>query len=308
MSRPTPEALLPGRLLPVLRHAAQVAVRRHAPSTQVSRGVLGHVALDEERRTVRIDAAGDQERGEVQRRLAQLVGILRDGDRVQVDDRSRSIGVVLLRHPAADRADVVPEVLVSGRLDAREDAHRGADSLHNLGSTLRLRWPCPRRTWSPVSWRGLPRSHQPDWPDEEQPGRGACRASADAAARVRGRGARPAATRSPRSPPAARSCCRPATAPSRSTTSRRATIREKLKILLQMSAVLTYGGHAAGREGGADRRPVREAALGAHREHRRRRAAVVPRAHGQRRRADRRGPHARSRTAWCRPTTSRPRR
>ena len=54
---------------------------------------------------------------------------------------------------------------------------------------------------------------------------------------------------------------------------------------------------AARDQGGADRRPVREAALVAHRDDRRRRAAVVPRPRRALRRADARGPHARSRAA-----------
>ena len=92
-------------------------------STQVEPRVLGHVALDEERRAVGIDAAGDQEGSQVQRGLAQLFRLLRHGDRVQVDDRVEAVGLVLLLDPAADSADVVAEVLVAGRLDAREDAH-----------------------------------------------------------------------------------------------------------------------------------------------------------------------------------------
>ena len=92
---------------------------------------------------------------------------------------------------------------------------------------------------------------------------------------------------------AARSCSRRATAPSRSTSSRSVRIREKLKIMLQMSAVLTYGATLPDRQGRPDRGAVRQAALGADRAGRRARAAGLPRPHDPRRRADARGAHAR---------------
>ena len=74
-------------------------------------------------------------------------------------------------------------------------------------------------------------------------------------------------------------------------------IRERLKLLLQMSAVLTYGATLPVIKVGRIAGPVREAALVADRDDRRRRAAVVPRPRRPLRRADARGPHARSRAA-----------
>ena len=44
------------------------------------------------------------------------------------------------------------------------------------------------------------------------------------------------------------------------------TIRDKLKVILQMAVVLTYGAGRADGEGGPHRRPVRQAPLGAHRD------------------------------------------
>ena len=126
-----------------------------------------------------------------------------------------------------------------------------------------------------------------------------------AAARLRRRGAPGARRARARSPPAARSCSRRATAPSRSTTSTRLTetgaaysavaIRERLKILLQMAAVLTYGaalpvlkvGRIAGQFVKPRSAPTRADA--------RRRDPGLPRPHDPRRRADRRGARARPR-------------
>ena len=94
------------------------------------------------------------------------------------------------------------------------------------------------------------------------------------------------------------SCSRPATAPSRSTTFSAVNIREKLKVILQMAVVLTYSLGRAGREGRAAspasspspaRSPterIGDVELPA-----------LPRPHRQRRRAHRRGPHARPRAA-----------
>ena len=69
-------------------------------------------------------------------------------------------------------------------------------------------------------------------------------------------------------------------------------IRDKLKVILQMAVVLTYGSGVPDGEGRPHRRPVRQAPLLAHRDARRRRAAVVPRRHGQRLRVRRRRPAA----------------
>jgi hypothetical protein len=87
--------------------------------------MLGHVALDEQRAHARVEAARDEHRREVERGLAQILRILRHGDRVQVDDGVERVHLVLLPDPAADRPDVVPEVLLARRLDSGENAHVG---------------------------------------------------------------------------------------------------------------------------------------------------------------------------------------
>ena len=87
--------------------------------------MLGHVALDEQRAHARVEAARDEHGREVERRLAQLLRVLRNGDRVEVDDRMERVDLMLLLHPAADGADVVAEVLLARRLDSGENAHVG---------------------------------------------------------------------------------------------------------------------------------------------------------------------------------------
>ena len=95
--------------------------------------------------------------------------------------------------------------------------------------------------WSPSSWRAYPALHQPEWPSEEraEAARGATRGRAAARLRRRGAPAAGVARRGGGRPslPAAggrlrRVVPRPVSA---------IHIREKLKIMLQMAAVLTYG-------------------------------------------------------------------
>ena len=81
--------------------------------------MLRHVALDEEGADVGIEPARDEQRGQVEGRLAQLGGVLgEERDRVQVDDHVVRVVLVLLLRPAADRPDVVAEMLHTGGLNA----------------------------------------------------------------------------------------------------------------------------------------------------------------------------------------------
>ena len=109
------------------------------------------------------------------------------------------------------------------------------------GSTLSRLVPCPRGpVVAPSSWRALRSLSHPGGPTSTLHDR-SDRARGAPTARVRRRGAPPAPTRSARSPPAGPSCSRPATAPSPSTSFSADSIRDKLKVILQMAVVLTYG-------------------------------------------------------------------
>ena len=139
--------------------------------------------------------------------------------------------------------------------------------------------------WTPSSWRELPVSQQPEWPD----------ATALAAVRERLSGLPPLVfAGEARALSAALGevsdgrafllqagdCVesfRDVSAPA---------IREKLKVLLQMSAVLTYGATLARRQGRAHRRPVREAPERADGDRERGRDPLVPRPRRPLRRGD----------------------
>ena len=153
--------------------------------------------------------------------------------------------------------------------------------------------------WAPADWRALPARHQPVWPDAAEAGARRRGAADDAAARLRGRGASPGGgarrgrARAGVPPPGGRL---------------RRVVPRLLRRLDPREAEdlpadvgrddLRLG--AAAREGRPDRGPVRASRARRRRSGRRPRAPVVPRAHGQRRRADARGADARSRAAAAR--------
>ncbi len=170
-------------------------------------------------------------------------------------------------------------------------------------------WSTVETTWSPTSWRDRPAAQQPDWPDD-----GALDARRQDARRAypplvfAGEAREPHRRARPRSPTGeafllqAGDCAESFDAFSAD------AIRDKLKVILQMAVVLHLLLRRAGGEGRPHRRPVRQAPLGRHRDHRRRRAAVVPRPHRQRHRLHRGGPGRPTPSACSPPTTSRRRR
>ncbi len=97
-----------------------------------------YVALHEDRAARRVDAQGQVLRGGDQRAAPQLSGILREGDRVQVDDAEVRVVIVLQTHPLLDRAERVPEMQgIRGGLDAGEDdGTRGAHGGSNLSDPI----------------------------------------------------------------------------------------------------------------------------------------------------------------------------
>src|SRR5262249_46241408 len=92
-------------------------------------GVRGDVALDEDGRAVGVEAGREEHRGQVERRGAEVVGVVADGDRVEVDEAEEGLVRLRLRRRVLPKAPaVVAEVLRACRWDAAEDAH-GRDSV-----------------------------------------------------------------------------------------------------------------------------------------------------------------------------------
>ena len=134
-------ALLGGLVLE-LGHPARLAEAGQAVEHPAELRVLGDLALHEDRRPRRVDAHREQLRGRPQGALAQQLGVLLDGDRVQVGDEEERLVVALEVDPLAERTEVVAEVEgVRGRLDARQHARtRPALGHHRLRSLRQRRF------------------------------------------------------------------------------------------------------------------------------------------------------------------------
>src|SRR6266508_3040687 len=117
------DELLLVRLLLELRHPAQLAEAGHRRQQPIRLGVRGHVALDEYRRAAGVEAAREQQRGRVERRPAQLLRVVGDRDRVQIDDAEVGLAALLRRDVLAEATGVVAEVLLPRGLDAGKDLH-----------------------------------------------------------------------------------------------------------------------------------------------------------------------------------------
>ena len=167
-------AVLAGLLLE-LRHPAQPADARDTVEDPGQLGVSGDLALVEDDVLLRIDAARNERRGDlagIARKLcraAPYVHALRD--RVQVDDAIEAAVVLLQLDEIDDRAEVIAEMQIAGRLDARKNPfnHRhGQCSRFACLQISRRRLPrAPRARKSPglAGLRALTVSRQPVTPN-----------------------------------------------------------------------------------------------------------------------------------------------
>jgi hypothetical protein len=119
-----------------LRHPLQLAEARDRAEQPRRLRVRGDVALHEDRRALGVEAGGEEHGREIERLLAEVLGVVLDRDRVQVDDAEEALAALLRRRVLAEAADQVAEVLVARRLDAGEDAHVDL----NLAATTLRRW------------------------------------------------------------------------------------------------------------------------------------------------------------------------
>ena len=110
-------AVLAGLFLE-LRHAVEPAEPGDAIEDPGKLGVLGNLALVEHDVLLRIDAAGDERRGDFANGVRQFGRILPDRDRVQIDDAIDAVVAVLQFDEALDGAEIVAEMQIAGRLHA----------------------------------------------------------------------------------------------------------------------------------------------------------------------------------------------
>src|SRR5262245_34975154 len=88
--------------------------------------MFGYVRLDEDGADVWIEAGGEERRAHLVRSLLERAGVVGLCDGVIVDDAVDRLHLVLQLRPVFDGAEVVPDVQLTGGLDAAEDArHRG---------------------------------------------------------------------------------------------------------------------------------------------------------------------------------------
>ncbi len=104
-----------------LRHPGQLAEADVALHHPRQLAVLGHVALDEHRGDVGVEADGEEARRQLDGALADDAGLLGDGQGVEVDDAVERVHLVLGGGPSPQRPQVVAEVDVTGGLHARQD-------------------------------------------------------------------------------------------------------------------------------------------------------------------------------------------
>src|SRR5207248_1993833 len=119
-------------------HPVKPAERRQAAQKPSQLGMRADHALVEDDAALGVDAGGDIGGGDLARRLAQLVGVLRLGQRVQIDNAEDAVVIVLQRDPVADRAEIIAEMQIAGRLDAGKNSVHGAsgDGWRLLASRL----------------------------------------------------------------------------------------------------------------------------------------------------------------------------
>ncbi|MCK7524064.1 MAG: hypothetical protein MZV64_43770 [Ignavibacteriales bacterium] len=84
--------------------------------------MLGDVALDEDRAFGRVEPGGHVVEGGVPDPTLQELGVVGDGDGVEVDDGEEAVVVVRQADPVLDGTEVVADVDGAARLDAAQDA------------------------------------------------------------------------------------------------------------------------------------------------------------------------------------------
>ena len=96
-------------------------------SSQASSACAGTEDCTTIRECVRIDTRGEKQRGKFADLGAQFIGLLINRDRVQIDDAEDAFVIVLDPDPVSERAQIIADVQVAGRLHARQNAwnHEG---------------------------------------------------------------------------------------------------------------------------------------------------------------------------------------
>ena len=106
-----------GALVLELRHAGELSRIGDGVEHPCELGVRGNVRLHEQHALFGVDAAGDEQRHQLERIPPQRRGLLLDGDRVQVCHRIDAVVFLLQLDEVADGADVVADGDRAARLN-----------------------------------------------------------------------------------------------------------------------------------------------------------------------------------------------
>ncbi len=106
------------RLLLELRHAVEPADARHAIEHPGELGMFGNLALVEHDMFFGIDAAGDEGGRDFPDARLQFLRLLRQRDRVQIDDAIDAIMGLLQLDEFGDRAEIISKMQIARRLHA----------------------------------------------------------------------------------------------------------------------------------------------------------------------------------------------
>ena len=125
-----------GALVLELRHARKFARVSDGIEHPRQLAVRGHVRLHEQHALFGVDAAGDEQRHQLERISAQLRRLLPDGDGVQIGDGIDALVFVLQLCEIADGADIVADGDRAARLNGGEQFFLCCGFFHKLSYTL----------------------------------------------------------------------------------------------------------------------------------------------------------------------------
>src|SRR3546814_4002061 len=102
----------------------------------------GHTGLIKKDGTIRIDPGGNKCGGHFPDVADALLTRFMHGDAVQIGEEKEALTAfvhfVLHPHPIPDRAQIIAQMEIAGRLNAGKDAHRSEEHTSELQSLMRI--------------------------------------------------------------------------------------------------------------------------------------------------------------------------
>src|SRR6266550_1061568 len=105
-----------------LRHPLEFGHARDAVEEPSQLSMCRHVGLYEDSRNFRVNADGEIDAGQFPGLRREHFRILRQGDRVEIDDAKKAFVLALQRNPVPQRAEIISQMHVAGWLSTAEDS------------------------------------------------------------------------------------------------------------------------------------------------------------------------------------------